>query len=213
MRMTVFDLSRKMPGSVAELYDIDVRNDPLLAEYERARDLLQGTEWSQGLDDMEALAHRGSMMGTLLVADALLHGWMYDQDLPRAESWFEVAVAWGSARGLFGLGLTHLLMDRFSEAIQELEAAITRNFPPAYNALAGIYARGDGVPVDRQRALQLWRKGAALGHLPAKRNLLRALVQGRYGFWGRVEGFLNVVPVAFEIVRVRNTNRYTDRLR
>ena len=197
----------------AELYDVDARNDPLLAEYERARDLLQGSDWRPGLEEMERLAHRGSIMSMLLVSDAMRDGWMYDQDLPGAETWYRVAVESGSARGLYGLGLTHLLMDRFSEAIQDLEAAIARGFPPAYNALAGIYFRGDGVPVDHQRALDLWRKGGALGHLPAKRNLLQQRLHGRYGLWGRTTGWLDLLPVAFEIGTVRTKNRYTDRMR
>ena len=74
-------------------------------------------------------------------------------------------------------------MDRFNEAIQDLEAAIARDYPPAFNTLAGIYFRGDGVPVDRKRRVVLWRKGAALGHVPAKKNLMQQLLWGRFGFW------------------------------
>lgn len=199
--------------SVSDLYDLDARNDPLLAEYESARDQLQGSDWRQGLEEMERLAHRGSVMSILLVSDAMRDGWMYDQDLPGAEAWYRVAVASGSARGLYGLGLTHLLMGRFSAAIQSLEAAIARGFPPAYNALAGIYFRGDGVPIDLRRALDLWLRGSALGHLPAKRNLLQQRLRGRYGFRARVTAALDALPVAFEIATVSKTNRFTDRLR
>jgi TPR repeat protein len=138
-----------MAKPIAELYDIDARSDPHLAEYERARDLLQTSDWRDGLKELEGLAHRGSIMSMLLVSDAMRNGWLYHQDLPRAEAWYQVAVESGSARGLFGLGLTRLLMGRYSQAIQDLEAAIARRFPPAYNALAGIYFRGDGVPADR----------------------------------------------------------------
>lgn len=199
--------------SVSELFDIDARSDPHLAAYERARDLIQGADWREGLDEMERLAHGGSLKSMLFVSDAMRAGWMYDQDLPGAEAWYRVAVESGSARGLFGLGLTHLQMGRFSEAIEDLEAAIARGFPPAYNTLAGIYFRGDGVPVDRRRALQLWRKGAALGHLPAKRNLTHQRLHGRYGFWGRITGALAALPVAIEIAAVTTTSRDTDRMR
>lgn len=118
-------------------------------------------------------------MSMLLVSDAMRVGWMYDRDLPGAEAWYRVAAESGSARGFFGLGLTHLEMSRFSDVVQDLEAAIARHYPPAYNALAGMYSRGDGVPVNRQRALDLWRKGASLGHLPAKRNLVLQSLWGR----------------------------------
>jgi TPR repeat protein len=202
-----------MANPVAGIFDVDAQNDLLLTEYERARALLQGSDWRQGLLELEALAHRGSIMSILLVADAMRDGWMYDQDLPGAEAWYRVAAATDSARGFFGLGLTFLLMNRFDESIQALQAAISRDYPPAYNALAGIYFRGDGVPVDRLRALDLWRKAASLGHLPAKQNLVQQSLWGRYGFWGRFEGALKLLPFAIEIATARATNRYTDRLR
>jgi TPR repeat protein len=104
-------------------------------------------------------------------------------------------------------------MDRFSEAIQDLEAAIARNYPPALNALAGIYFRGDGVPVDRRRALNLWRRGASLGHLPSKRNLVQQSLRGRLGPWRFVLGVIGLLPVATELSTVKATNRYPDRLR
>ena len=137
-----------MPKAISELFDADASNDPFLVDYERARDLLQTADWRQGLQELEGLARRGSIMSILLVADAMRDGWKYDKDLPGAEAWYRVAAESGSARGLFGRGLTHLLMDRFSEAIQDLEATIARGYPPAFNALAGVYFRGDGVPVD-----------------------------------------------------------------
>jgi TPR repeat protein len=202
-----------MAKPIAELYDIDARSDPHLAEYERARDLLQTSDWRDGLKELEGLAHRGSIMSMLLVSDAMRNGWLYHQDLPRAEAWYQVAVESGSARGLFGLGLTRLLMGRYSQAIQDLEAAIARRFPPAYNALAGIYFRGDGVPADRQKALDLYRRGAALGHLPAKRNLVQQSIHGRFGPFRRVVGILTAFPMAYELVRVKARTPYTDRLR
>jgi len=193
--------------------DLDARNDQFLGEYERARELLQGSDWRLGLEEIERLAYRGSIMSILLVSDAMRSGWMYDQDLPGAETWYQVAVKLGSARGLFGLGLTRLMMHRFDQAIQDLEAAIGRGYAPAYNALAGIYFRGDGVPVDQGRALDLWRKGASFGHLPAKRNILQQSIHGRYGLWGMFTGLFTLLPVVLEIGIVRTTNRYTDRLR
>lgn len=199
--------------SASEPYDLDARNDPFLSEYERARGLVGTPDWRNGVQELERLAYGGSLMSMLLVADAMRSGWMYDQDLPGAEAWYRVAADSGSARGLFGLGVTYLLMDRFSEAIQNLESAIARDFPPALNALAGIYYRGDGVPVDRQRALDLWLRGASLGHLPSKRNLVQQSIRGRFGPWRLAVGILTLLPVAIELGTVRATNRYTDRLR
>lgn len=202
-----------MAGPLNEFYDIDARNDPFLREYEAARSLLRGSDWRKGLDDLEALAHRGSLMSMLLVADALRVGWGYDQELTEAETWYQAAVESGSARGLYGLGLAHRQMGQFSAAILDLEAAIAMDFPPAYDGLASMYFLGEGVPVDRQRALDLWNQGVALGHIGSKRSLLHHCLHGRYGFWRQVRAILNALPLAIEIVRLRNASGYTDRLR
>ncbi|NEX93810.1 tetratricopeptide repeat protein [Caulobacter sp. 17J65-9] len=194
-------------------WDVDALEDPLLAEYERARDQLHGADWREALKELESLADRGSLMSMLLVADAAREGWKYEQDLPDAEAWYEAAVEAGSARGLFGLGRTHLAMGRFAEAIHELEAAIARGFPAAYNVLAIMYFNGEGVPVDRWRAWKLWRKGAALGHLPAKRHMVHQALHGRFGLWGRVVAIVNLLPVAIETGIVQTFTPYTDRRR
>ena len=74
-----------MAAPVAELYDIDARHDPLLAECERARDLLNTSDQHAAMDELVRLANSGSIMSTLLVADALRTGRVYAQDLPGAE--------------------------------------------------------------------------------------------------------------------------------
>ncbi len=194
-------------------YDVDARVDPYITEYERARDLLHTSEWLQGVKALEELAYRGSIMSILLVADAMRIGWIYDRDLSGAEAWYRVAIDLGSARGIFGLGLTHLQMGRFAEARHDLEMAIERNYPPALNSLAGIYFRGDGVSVDKKLALELWRRGASLGHIPAKRNIMRESLNGRLGPWNFIRGLLKFVPIALEIAKMKEVNQYSDRLR
>lgn len=201
------------PRLPTELYDADARDDLLFAEYERARDLLYGKDWRRGLQELESLANRGSVMSILLIADALRRGWKYARDLPNAEAWYQVAVERGSVRGRYGLGLTHIAMGRFDKAIEGLNAAIIRNYPPAYSVLAGIYFEGKGVPVDRKKALNLWRRGASLGHLPSKRNLAYQRLRGADGLVGRIKGFFTGLQWAIEMVGVQDRNRYTDRLR
>lgn len=203
----------RMAGSSSNVFDVDAQIDPHIDGYRRAAALLHGADWQRGLEDMERLAHQGSIMSMLSVSDSMRAGWGYEQDLPGAEAWYRVAAASGSARGVFGLGLTHLLMKRFDEAIQEFETAIAQGYTPAYNSLAGMYFRGDGVATDRKRALELWRKGAQLGHLPAKRNLLTQRIEGHYGISGRLAGWLDLLPYACEFVAVRRSNSDTDRLR
>ncbi len=137
----------------------------------------------------------------------MLEGFGYAQDIPGAEAWYRVAAESEFAAGLYGLGLTHLRMGRFSEAFEDFQQAVSCNYRPAYNALAYLYDRGNGVPLDRQKALSLWRAGASQGHLTAKRNLIWALVHGYGGLRGRFEGVRDMFPFAFEVAGAKRAAR------
>ncbi len=202
-----------MINNEGQVLDSDAKGDPFITEYKLARDLMKGADWPRGLKELEGLAHEGSVMSILFIADAMREGTFYDKDLPNAEDWYRVAVEAGFVRGVFGLGITHLRMGRFAEAIQDLEAAGARSYAPAYNSLAAIYFHGDGVIVDRQRALDLWRKAASLGNIPAQRNLVHQFIRGRYGFRKRVEGWAKIFPLAFEIMKLEREAPDSDRLR
>lgn len=195
------------------VFDQDARNDPHLAQFERVRDSLNTAEWRAGLKELEGLARSGSIMSILLIADLMRFGRRYDRDLSNAEAWYRVAAEAGSANGRFGLGLTYRDMGRFEDAIRELEVATAKNYPPAFNALAIMCFRGEGAPVDRLKALDLWLRGASLGHIPSKKNLMLQSMHGGYGLWRRILSMLNILPVAIETVRERAKNPYSDRLR
>ncbi len=194
------------------LYDIDARSDPYLDEYVKARDRI-AAEGPWAVKEMEALAYRGSIMSILYVSDAMRAGTTYDQDLLGAERWYEVAMASGSIRGLAGLASTHLLMGRVEQAVTELEAAVEKSYPPAMNDLAGMYFRGDLGRRDKPKALALYRRGAALGHYPSKRNLVRLSLHGGFGFWRRWVAIAQIPGVIADHFKIQSTNRYTDRMR
>lgn len=184
-----------------ELYGLQARDDPFCEEFERTRSLLDGPEWRSGLEDLEMLAHEGSMLSTICIAGCMLEGWGYDQDLPGAEAWYRVAAQSGFSAGIFGLGLTYQRMGRFAEAAHELQRAVSLDYRPAYNALAYLHSRGEGVPLDRRKALALWRTGASQGHQKARRALARALIHGFGGFRGRIEGLGYAFRLIAEIWR------------
>ncbi len=195
-----------------ELYGLEALDDPFREEFERARSLLDGPEWERGLEELETLAHAGSMLSTICVAGCMTKGW-YDQiDLSGAEAWYRVAAEAGFSAGHFGLGVAYQQMGRFSEAFVEFQEAAARNYSPAHNALTYLYSRGEGVAVDRQKALALWRTGAAQGHQQAKINLAHALIHGYGGVRGRVEGFAHLFRLMAEVFREPNAPAGAQRL-
>lgn len=69
-----------------ELYGLEALDDPFREEFERARALLDGSEWERGLEELETLAHAGSMLSTICVAGCMMKGWYGHQDLLGAEA-------------------------------------------------------------------------------------------------------------------------------
>ena len=201
-----------MKQKFEDIFDEEEQRDPHLAEYVAARRLLN-TDLRQGLRIMEELSHRGSIMSILFVADAMRTGWEYEQDLPGAERWYQVAVDAGSMRGLWGLALTHRRMGKHDEAIRELELAISNNYPPAMNTLASINYIGSGVSTDKAKAYELWRRGAALGHFYSKRNLAWRYLRGELGFWSRIFSISMFFSLLFDVIFIISRNKYSYRMR
>ncbi len=184
-----------------EIYGEQALDDPFRPEFERARALLDGPEWEQGLDQLETLAYAGSMLSTICVAGCMLEGWYDHEDLPGAEAWYRVAAEAGYAAAFFGLGVTYYRMGRFTDAFAAYEQAASIGFAPAWNGLANLYWFGEGVPLDRQHAVTLWREGASLGHQKARHALARALIHGYGGLRGRIEGLRHVFRLVVEVWR------------
>lgn len=195
-----------------EFYGLEALNDPHREQFEQARAMLDGPEWRSGLEELETLAHEGSMLSALSVASCMLEGWGYEQDLPGAEAWYRVAADAGFSAGAFGLGLTYIRMRRFAEAAEELRRAEERDYRPACNALAYLHARGEGVPLDRKKALTLWRTGASQGHPSARISLARALlILGYGGLQGRLEGLGQLFRLVSETVQGKNATFRSER--
>ncbi len=184
-----------------ELYGLEALDDPFREEFERARALLDGSEWERGLEELETLAHAGSMLSTICVAGCMMKGWYGHQDLPGAEAWYRVAAEAGYAAAFFGLGVAYHRMGRFSEASVQFQEAASRGYSPAHDALAYLYSRGEGVRLDRQRALALWKTGASQGHQKARLALAGALIRGYGGLKGRLEGLGHLFRLLAEVFR------------
>lgn len=196
-----------------ELYGLEALDDPFREEFEGARALLDGPKWEQGLEELETLAHAGSMLSTICVAGCMLKGWYDHEDLPGAEAWYRVAAAAGYSAAFFGLGVTYHRMGRFSDALVAFNEAASKGYLPAYNGLACLYWNGEGVSRDRRQALDFWRTGASHGHLPAKQGLAMALIHGHGGLKGRFEGLGQLSRLIAEFYRKLDAPSRQENLR
>lgn len=193
--------------------------DPVLSQdlhidrYKVARDRLHSDEWESGLNDLETLAHEGSLLSALLIADALREGRLYKQDLQMAEKWYSAAAESGSLRGCFGLGLTHLKLEQHDEAVRLLNLAAEAGYPPALNVLAGIYFRGNLSVRDRAKAEDFWNRAIDAGHVSAKVNYNFHKARGGYGVLRIPGGVVNYISAREEQERIKSISDEFDRLR
>lgn len=167
--------------------------DPHLAEYLSAGKTLQKNR-SEGFQAIEALAHRGSPLSMLFLADAIRKGDHYRIDLDNSESWYQHAAALGSGRAMYGLGLVHLQRGDVGTAIDAFKSAGDRGCGAALWALGLLYRRGGGdITPDSDAARAFFERGAALGHVWSSRSLSLLLMTGRYGLWHRLGGYARYV--------------------
>jgi len=179
--------------------------DPSLLQYIAALELVE-TDAPEALKVMEALAYDGSPMAMLFVADAMRHGSYYDLDLEKAEGWYLHAAHKGSGRAMYGLGVIYCSRQDYARAMETLEAGAKKDCGAAIHRLGKIYFNGEGVDADRDKALALWERAAALGYLWAKRSLYRALVKG--GLRDKLRGAVVCISAVFDVPVIVFGNKY-----
>jgi len=171
------------PGAEPGVSDLHLR------EYLSAGKMLQRNR-AEGFQAIESLAERGSVLSILFVADAIRKGDLYRLDLDKAEGWYKRAVALGSGRAMYGLGLVHLARRDLGAAIEALQAAGHRGCGAALWALGLLYRQGgEGMTSDIALARAYFERGASLGHVWASRSLALMLMTGQFGFWQRLRGY------------------------
>ncbi len=85
-----------------------------------------------------------------------------DSDRPHeAEEWFRQAADQGHAESMSNLGVLLLLRDLFEEGFGWLQRASDLHNPSAMSNLGLCYLHGEGVPADRDKAIEWFSKAAS----------------------------------------------------
>lgn len=98
----------------------------------------------------------------------LISSGVTDQEvLDEALQWYDKAIALDSAQAYMGKGLLLLRLgntqEEYAEAAKVLEIAAERKMGTAIQKLAVMYQTGQGVPVNLERAAELYKEAAELG--------------------------------------------------
>jgi TPR repeat protein len=168
-----------------------------------------------GLEEISALAERGSPLAMAILGDAHLygrHGLPVTKNL--GEKYLEEAGRHGSRDARYRLAKHYLNQSDFERAERELSALVDTGYVPALHALAAALYRGDWQPKDPERALRLWRLAERQGHLPSKRWIAYVYRKGEMGLWMHALGLVKtaqlLVLYPFYLLRRPRSARLVD---
>jgi TPR repeat protein len=150
-------------------------------ELDRANAAFQAGRYEVAFDVYRRMATEGEMQAQTVL------GWMYQlgrgvpRDLREAEKWYLAAAISGSSAAQFRLATMYRLSSRSSGALDWLQRAAVKAYPPAVFSLGVMYDRGEGVPIDKKKARAYFEEAAQKGHVFAIRNVAGDMIMGRRG--------------------------------
>jgi tetratricopeptide (TPR) repeat protein len=118
------------------------------------------------------------------------HGSGATLDKDQARYWFEQSANQDFIWGVYLCGRAALSRKEYAEALKWFSQAAQREYGPALLWLGLIYLRGYGVPVNLEKAISYFERGAATGSFFARRELAKLMIHGKLGVWKIPSGLL-----------------------
>lgn len=133
-------------------------------------------DYLTAFDRFEEALRLGHPMATFNLAWMLSEGLGRDQDFPRASSLYQNAANLGVKLSHHNLGRMYLkgtndFPQSIPDAIRHFELAVKAGVAASFGCLGLIYSRGNGVPADRERAIDLLMRAFELGDIQSMNEL------------------------------------------
>jgi TPR repeat protein len=183
-----------------------------MEKYEIASKLLEEGNYKEAFENYLTLAETGDIHAQVMV------GWLYEmgrgsnQDIDKARFWYSKAANMDSLEGQFYLGSLYRLERKYSEAMIWLEKAAAYMYGPALYRLGKMYELGEGVSIDKEKAIKYLEDAARQGHLFAKRELSIKMLRGELGIMSTFKGLLMFLNVLILGIKLGWREPYSDRL-
>jgi TPR repeat protein len=143
---------------------------------ENANDAYERADFATARNLYEALAKEGHVSCMVPLARMYIDGEGGDIDLQRAEALLEQAIALGVKEGVLQKAALFRARNDPAGYFRCISEASSLGMLPAQYQLALCYQTGDGVSVDRDKALEVMQAAANRGHLGAKMFLGRRML-------------------------------------
>jgi len=147
----------------------------------------------------------GSSRDMIYVGWCLLNGEEVSSDVERGKEWLIRAAQLGNGEACLRLADMYTAGDVVPRDCAQAALWYDRaergdGFHGIYGVAVAVYFGNECLGVDRDRALLLFQKAAARGHIPSKAQWARMCRSGEYGLWRRVLGNLLVPLIAIQAI-------------
>lgn len=185
----------------------ELTREPNVSALQHAQSLRQ-TDPAQAMNQLRALADRGSAIAMAEIAFMYGKGVGVQVNPFEEEAWYKRAVEAGSLYAHYALSYIYFQTQRYSEAFVVCESAITAGYAPAMYFGAFMYGHGLGTERNLDKERDLLKQAVRLGHVWARARLGRVLLEGRSGTWQRLWGLVMLVsgPIYAMYVSARYPN-------
>jgi TPR repeat protein len=181
--------------------------------HEIASELFDQRKFKEAFQEYCALANDESITGQLMV------GWMYhsglgvEQNLEKAQQWYQKAANANSSEGEFYLGALYRSKQQYPQAVEWLTKSAAQKYMPAIYRLGKMYDIGEGVNKDHAKAYKYLEQAASMGHLFAKREIAVKMIKGHSGAINILKGVFMFIQVLFAGVRTISIDPDNDMAR
>jgi len=178
-----------------------------------AYDLLEAGRYDEAYAQFRKLADAGDGWASLYLGWMMQKGLGHQADAAKAERFYLDAHERSVLDAQYYLGCLYRSLKRYREAFHHLEGAASRGHPSAAYWAFVMCSDGEGVPRDEDKASQLLRQAADLGHVYAKRDLAKRMARGKFGLSKIPLGVFSLIANFFSAAGIASSNLEDVRLR
>ena len=149
----------------------------------------------------------------------LMVGWIYHHglgvqvDVEEARRWYLLAAGQDSIEAQFYLGVLSMKKGEYETGRDLYQRAASQGYMPACYRLAWLYESGNGTPIDKEKAFNLFLQTAKQGHLPSQMIVAKKILRGYRGQLQRPIGLFLVLKTYLQTILVGIRDLHNDRIR
>lgn len=172
--------------------------------------LYEEKKFDEAFQYYKSLAEEGISSCQSMVCYMYMEGVGTDTDLDMAIHWCNKASENKDPEGLFYLGKVYIKKEQWDIAAKYFKEAADQNYTPAMYCLSRMYFYGNGVELDKEKAMSLMEEASSIGHLIARREYGKILLCGKKGVINIPKGILLLLTLPFVMFIALKKDLYTE---